>query len=306
MIFLLYSIYPITDLHGENVMTDFEIILGDAIFAVELRSMSQNSSNTEINLPHFHIDNELHIVLDGAATMRLDTKDIPTRAGDIYIIPPSACHYYEDYTESFNKISCLFTLAKGRDNSKGFSEYEYYNKIFGSLKECVFVSDRSTLDIAERLFALDISEQTEHIYKTLYALLFISVARLIEKRLSSTQNNLPPEGAGSNKIKEQKKTIELFLRDRCGENVTVEDLAKLLYRSVPQTHRIIKKYFGDSFKRILTKQRMEKAFVLINESKLSLGEIAILSGYASYGGFLAAFKKYVGKAPEEYRKSVSR
>lgn len=286
-------------------MTSFEVILGDATFSVELRSMSQNSSNTEINLPHFHIDNELHVVLDGAATMRLDTKDIPTRVGDIYIIPPNVCHYYEDYTESFNKISCLFTLVKNRDNPKGFSEYEYYKKIFGSLKECVFVSDRSTLDIAERLFSLNYSEETEHIYKALYALLFISVAGLVEKQLSSTLKNLPVEGTDCKKSKDQKKTIELFLRDRCKDTVTIENLARLLYRSVPQTHRIIKKYFGDSFKRILTKQRMEKACVLIGENKLSLGEIAISSGYSSYGGFLAAFKKYVGTSPEEYRRSIS-
>ncbi len=282
-------------------MTNFEVILGDATFTVELRSMSQNSSNTEINLPHFHIDTELHIVLDGEATMRLDAKDIPTKAGDIYIIPPNVCHYYENYTEGFNKISYLFTLSKKRDAAKGFSEYEYYNKTLGSLKECVFVSDRSTIDIAERLFALEFSEETEHIYKALYALLFISVAKLVEKQLKSTLENHPAESARFRKGKEQKRSIELFFHDRCKDNVTVKDLAKLLYRSVPQTHRIIKKYFGDSFKRILTKQRMEKACVLIGENKLSLGEIAVSCGYSSYGGFLAAFKKYIGISPEEYR-----
>ena len=285
-------------------MTNFEVILGDATFTVELRSMSQNSSNTEINLPHFHIDNELHIVLDGAATMRLDSKDIPTRAGDIYIIPPNVCHYYENYNESFNKISCLFNLTKNRDGNKGFSEYEYYKKIFSSQKECVFVSDKSTVDIAERLYSLEVSEETEHIYKALYALLFISVAKLVEKQLKATLKNLPIESASFKKSKEQKKTIELFLQQRCKDNITIEDLAKLLYRSVPQTHRIIKKYFGDNFKRILTKQRMEKACVMIGENKTAFSEIAVLCGYGSYGGFLSAFKKYVGKTPEEYRKTI--
>jgi len=108
-------------------MDIFEVTLGDASFAVELRSMSQNSSNTEVNQPHFHIDNELHIVLDGAATMRLDNKDIPTTAGDAYIIPPNVCHYYQDYTENFNKISCLFTLSKNHGTERSFSEYDYYN-----------------------------------------------------------------------------------------------------------------------------------------------------------------------------------
>jgi len=289
-------------------MDIFEVTLGDASFAVELRSMSQNSSNTEVNQPHFHIDNELHIVLDGAATMRLDNKDIPTTAGDAYIIPPNVCHYYQDYTENFNKISCLFTLSKNHGTERSFSEYDYYNKIFGSLKECVFINDRSVLNIAEQLFTLEFSEETEHIYKTLYALLFISMAKLIEKQLPTLSKGFLSESDVSEYGKEpsgQKKIIELFLSERYNEGVTINDLAKKLYKSVPQTHRTVKKYFGDNFKKILTKQRMERAFIMLKQKELPLSEIALLNGYSTYGGFLSAFKKYTGMTPEEYRKTLT-
>ena len=290
---------------GRMGMDSFEVTLGDAIFSVELRSMSQNSSNIEIDLPHFHIDNELHVVLDGAATMHLDGKDIPTKAGDIYIVPPNVCHYYEDYTDSFNKISCLFTLSKNRETVKSYSEYDYYSKIFGSVDKCVFLSDSSTMDIAERLFALEYSEATEHIYKALYALLFISVAAPIEKQLFNDVKEHCSECADTKESNAQKKMIEMFLYKRYGEKVTIEDLARTIYRSVPQTHRIIKKYFGDTFKSILTKQRMEQARMMLGRSGVSIAEIAAASGYSSYGGFLAAFKRYASMTPEEYRSSFS-
>ena len=86
--------------------------------------------------------------------------------------------------------------------------------------------------------------------------------------------------------------------------MTINDLAKRLYKSVPQTHRIVKKYFGDNFKKILTKQRMEGAFIMLKQKELPLSEIALLNGYSTYGGFLSAFKKYTGMTPEEYRTTL--
>ena len=280
-------------------MRDIELVLGDATFTVSVWSRSQNNLNTAVNLPHFHIDNELHIVLSGAVTMNMDDRDVPITVGDAYIVPPNVSHFYKDYTANFNKISCLFTISRNREAGNGFSEYEYYSKVLGELTECVMVNDDNILRIAEEIYELQYSEATEHIYKSLYSILLILVTKLVYKKLYSENADPFLTEYVYKDTDEQKKVIEQFFQMRYGESITVEDLAHSLYRSVPQTHRIVKKYFGDSFKKILTRQRMERALIMIRENESTFSDIAAACGYDSYGGFLSAFKKYVGKTPEE-------
>ena len=282
-------------------MNDFEVVLGDATFTVSVRSMFQNCTNTPINSPHFHIDDELHVIISGSVTIEIDGKHLPIKEGDVYIVPKNLSHHYRDFTEDFNKISCLFTLTRNSTHGNGFSEYDYYSKRLESLKEGIFMSDERLINIADELFSLEYSEETEHISKTLYAMLFISVARLVENKRLSRGKDTDSHVTSSKEPAQQKKIIENLIQKRYRENITIEDLSRALYKSVPQTHRIVKKYFGDNFKKILTRQRIEQACVLVKEGDKTLNEIALLSGYNSYGGFLSAFKKHTRKTPEEYR-----
>ena len=102
----------------------------------------------------------------------------------------------------------------------------------------------------------------------------------------------------------QRKLIEEFFQTRYCEDVGIDSLARSLCLSVPQTHRVVKKIFGESFQKILVKQRMEHACMLIKQKTFSLTEIAYRCGYTSYNGFLSAFKNYMGKTPKEYEKSL--
>ena len=106
-------------------MKDFEVTLGDAVFTVSLRSEVQDYSNTESNVPHFHIDHEVHIVLEGEAVVELDGVPLRMKPSGVYVIPPNVSHYYRDCSLDFKKISFLFTLTKHHETNKDFSEYDY-------------------------------------------------------------------------------------------------------------------------------------------------------------------------------------
>ena len=282
-------------------MNKFEIVLGDAVFMVSIPSRFQNHFNTPINLPHFHIDHEIHIVLEGEAIMELDGVDVPMMAGDIHIIPRNICHYYKSHNEQFNKISLLYTMSKHPDEKKGFSEYAFYSAIFNHIEKCISVHDENIRRLGNDLLSLESSEKNDHIHRTLYAMIFISLAKLVESRFPESVKEITRDENSNKDSRDQKKTIENFFFRRYGENVTIEDLARELYRSVPQTHRIVKNYFNDNFKTILVKQRMEQACMLVKHGDMKFGDIALACGYNSYNGFLSAFKKYTGKTPEGYR-----
>jgi AraC-like DNA-binding protein len=69
--------------------------------------------------------------------------------------------------------------------------------------------------------------------------------------------------------------------------------------------REFSKYFDDlSFGDYIRKLRIEKAIVLLNDSKHSLSEIAYLTGFSDQSHFTRIFKKTTGKSPLTYKKSL--
>jgi AraC-like DNA-binding protein len=71
--------------------------------------------------------------------------------------------------------------------------------------------------------------------------------------------------------------------------------------------REFSKYFDDlSFGDYIRKLRIEKAIVLMNDSKHSLSEIAYLTGFSDQSHFTRIFKKTTGKSPLSYKKSLAK
>ena len=64
-----------------------------------------------------------------------------------------------------------------------------------------------------------------------------------------------------------------------------------------------KELVGESPLEYLTRWRMYKATQFLRESDLKVAKIASLVGYESDGAFNRTFKKSVGEAPGEYRRS---
>lgn len=285
-------------------MQKFEISVGDASFTVSITSKYQDHFNTPINASHFHIDKEIHVVLAGTTTMEFNGNDMPARAGDIYIVPENTSHCYKNHSDGFNKISFLFSIVKKRNSKKSFSEYAHYSKIFDAINEYITLRDERLTELGKQLYSLDYSDKTEHIRQSLYAIFFITLAKLLEDQYSSQETNKEKCRPHCRDSYGQKKIVEDFFFKRYNESVSIEDLARELYKSVPQTHRIVKSYYNENFKTVLIKQRMEQACILAKQSQKTFAEIAIACGYNSYNGFLSAFKKYTGKKPEEYRSSI--
>jgi len=80
-------------------------------------------------------------------------------------------------------------------------------------------------------------------------------------------------------------------------------LAAQLYLSERQTRNLVKKYYGQDYKTLIIKQRMEFADMLLEDETRSLEEIAEEVGYRSYSGFYQAYTKYFGISPSEKRVS---
>lgn len=93
---------------------------------------------------------------------------------------------------------------------------------------------------------------------------------------------------------------EYFLYEFQSLNLT--ELANRLNLSPRQTERLLMKCYGKTFSQKKAEARMSAAVFLLSEENSSISIISEKLGYSSAEHFTAAFKRYYGHSPSEYRK----
>lgn len=86
------------------------------------------------------------------------------------------------------------------------------------------------------------------------------------------------------------------------QTISLGELAKKFHYSEDYLGRLIKKYTGTTFVKILQETRFKKVCQLLTVSNLQIVEICNLVGYDSLAFFNQTFKKRYGMTPKEYRK----
>jgi AraC-like DNA-binding protein len=84
-------------------------------------------------------------------------------------------------------------------------------------------------------------------------------------------------------------------------NVSLEDAARKFSYSKTYLCRIIKKYTGQTFGKLISDIRMQKACELLKKSKLSMAEIAFTVGYENISSFYRSFKNTFKITPAQYQ-----
>ncbi|MCD9023769.1 helix-turn-helix domain-containing protein [Cohnella silvisoli] len=107
----------------------------------------------------------------------------------------------------------------------------------------------------------------------------------------------------------QKKALKDKMMSYVSQHFKEDDLS--LYRissDLGMTEKyfshVFKELIGDSFTQFLEKTRMDCAVGLLKDDKVSVNDIARLSGYANPNTFYKAFKRYFGVSPTTYRQQL--
>lgn len=207
---------------------------------------------------HNHNFSEVHLLAKGNADFMIGGKTYTLSQGSIMIIPRGVFH-------------CCIKCDKDTHHNAFQIDYET-----DSVKTLVIGKET----IQSFFDEIALTNTTKNYYKIAsYISLFCSH---IHNESSLHTSNVTDYGF----------IIWEFLSLHYNEDLHVSDLAKELHLSERQTERLMKEYTGKSFKNELCEIRMNIAKHLIDNSELSLSEIARYVGYDSYAGFWKAMKKY--------------
>lgn len=100
------------------------------------------------------------------------------------------------------------------------------------------------------------------------------------------------------------QALEYIEKHYADSSVTLNSVCTALAMSTSYFSSVFKNHTGETFIEALTKKRMEKAKILLEQGKLKTYEIAEAVGYSDAHYFSVAFKKAVGKTPTEYAKEM--
>ncbi|HEY6117558.1 MAG TPA: AraC family transcriptional regulator [Candidatus Dormibacteraeota bacterium] len=85
------------------------------------------------------------------------------------------------------------------------------------------------------------------------------------------------------------------------EPLDIRQLAQVA--SVSEAHfiRTFRSTFGETPHRYLQRRRVERAMFMLRETRRSVTDVCLETGFASLGTFSRTFKEIVGTTPREYR-----
>ncbi|MDE6815905.1 MAG: AraC family transcriptional regulator, partial [Lachnospiraceae bacterium] len=98
--------------------------------------------------------------------------------------------------------------------------------------------------------------------------------------------------------------ILAFLDANYGDpDLSLTMVADTFQISVPYLSSLFKASAGVNFSNYVEDVRIEKAKGLLKNTSLSVGEIAVATGYSSTNSFSRAFRRVTGDSASEYRKN---
>jgi AraC family transcriptional regulator len=102
------------------------------------------------------------------------------------------------------------------------------------------------------------------------------------------------------------RRLESYVRDHLSDDLSLNQLARLLGVSVRHLSRKVREAKGMSVHRWIAECRVAKARRLLAETELPVHEIAQRSAFHSAAAFSTAFRAVSGFAPGEFRRLNSR
>lgn len=109
---------------------------------------------------------------------------------------------------------------------------------------------------------------------------------------------LPPEDCDLNENRSW--ILDTLLLEDCSD-VTLNDFARGMGVSPRQAERIIKDYYGSSFRKLRYESKMAMAASLLESENITINECAAKCGYTSLSSFAAAFRRKFNISPNEYK-----
>ena len=97
------------------------------------------------------------------------------------------------------------------------------------------------------------------------------------------------------------RQLEDYLETHLDQRITLAGLARQCFLSVPRFSALCRRHFGHSPIALLNHKRMMRAALLLRDTTMSVGEVAVRCGFANQLYFSSRFHQYWQMSPRRFR-----
>lgn len=123
---------------------------------------------------------------------------------------------------------------------------------------------------------------------------------LVASRLSTIT---PVPAAGKGLSQEEFSNVAELIESRLSDDISVSEMAAVVGRDPSGFSRAFRQTSGTTPFHYLTRRRMERACIFLKQGRM-VSDVAIEVGYLNASKFAAAFLRYFGQSPSDFRNAL--
>lgn len=264
-----------------------------------LEFLSEYVPEPEYERLHFHAYYELFYINEGGVVIIFENERRKFEKDDFIIVKPEVHHKTVAAGPGTSRYTINFLVEKNSVKSK-FSLYDALKNILA--EDFVCIKNSSDFRDLIKKVVLDIIQGDEVLLGVHFHELVI---KLLEKQ-KYHQSGVPINQALSDSNMIRMYKLQQIIFTSYHQDLSLSEVADRLFLSVRQVSRIIKQYYGCTYRELMAKTRMRMAAELLEKTDMSILDIAARIGYTSIKGFYTYFKKEFDCLPTEYRKRIKK
>lgn len=285
--------------NGKYIVSKYEIFKGVTVFYNDIHtSVIKKKLSKNLNQSY-----EINHCREGRFECMLSDGTITYMESGDFAINESS----NSSEESFFPISHYHGVTFYINPKEFDSEIYFLEEMLGIKFEVVL----RKLCNKDKVFVQRATQHIEHIFYEVYKVpdeILIEYLRIKFQELFLYISSLDT----SNKVSDRKyfiktnvdivKKIDEFIKNNYEKNITYDKLSEIFKINSTTMKSCYKSVFGQTIKEAITSKRLEVAADFLNNTSISITEIAIRVGFTDHANFSNTFKNKFNLTPSEYRK----
>lgn len=291
---------------------DKRVLLNDIVTRIIFGDLLVNVLNINYEPPvpgryfntHSHSSYEYHFISQGKGTLRTGKAYYSIGPGTLYLTGPGIYHEQLSDSESPMVEYCINLELKHLDR---WDEHDKDLPVQEMLQLKEFLTNTTFWIGQDNYRSWTILEKVIDEYQNpmlgyckniecLITQIIINLARCFQGKAIVQYRKAP-----ANTSEKRRRTMDSFFRD-IDKSRKAEMLAKTLGVGLRQLERLMLQYYGMTFREKLIKTRMAVAEDLLQNTQMTVEEIAFKTGFSSASHLSRIFSSYNGIPPTIFRR----
>jgi AraC-like DNA-binding protein len=256
---------------------------------------------------HSHTCYELHVIPGGEGFVNIEGHDLHVQGGQFYITAPYVKHTQRVLPTNPMSEYCLrWELLVPTDESpagqEASDEYRILKKYFSRCYPHAFQDSHRIDQKFERIFA-ELDRPRAGSRLRVQAVLIDIMVDVLQS-IDSYGGEMTLRNQKQDEEERRLNRILEFVQKEHHRPITAEEVSRLFFLCPRQINRLLRKRWNCTLGELVTQHRVQEAIRYLQQSAMSLEEIALRCGFSSRYYMYEVFRKQGHPTPGDIRRAI--